>query len=161
MTRGFTPPHGSPPLECGEEEESPKPRALARGAGFTLVELVIAICLSAILGIPAGVLISEQLRAALTARDQVVAIGLARAELERLESLNDFFAITTQAPAAVPGFAAYTRAVTVTCEAGNCTNTNFDSQGIKQIDVTVTKTGIAGSLASLTTYRAKHVSYGQ
>jgi len=129
--------------------------------GMTLVELVLTIALAAIVGVPTGILVSEQLRGVLTARDQVVAMGLARAELERLESLNDFFAITTQAPAAVPGFAAYTRAVTVTCEAGNCTNTNFDSQGIKQIDVTVTKTGIAGSLASLTTYRAKHVSYGQ
>ena len=129
--------------------------------GMTLVELVLTIALAAIVGVPTGILGSEQLRGVLTARDQVVAMGLARAELERLESLNDFFAITTQAPAAVPGFAAYTRAVTVTCEAGNCTNTNFDSQGIKQIDVTVTKTGIAGSLASLTTYRAKHVSYGQ
>jgi len=38
----FTPPHGSPALECGEEGESPKgdspkPRALARGAGFTVL----------------------------------------------------------------------------------------------------------------------------
>src|SRR3989338_3199206 len=37
----FPPPHGTPALECGEEGESPKgdspkPRALARGAGFTI-----------------------------------------------------------------------------------------------------------------------------
>ena len=42
----FTPPHGSPALECGEERESPKgdspkPRALARGAGFTYEVVVV------------------------------------------------------------------------------------------------------------------------
>lgn len=33
---GFTPPHGSPALQYGEEGESPKPQAVARGAGFTV-----------------------------------------------------------------------------------------------------------------------------
>ena len=130
--------------------------------GLTLVELVLTITLAAILGVSSGLLVSEELRGMLTARDQMVAMGLARAELERLESLNDFFAIATQAPTVVPGFTAYTRAVTVTCMfSSNCTDTALDSQGVKQIDVTVTKTGILGSLASLTTYRTKHVAYGQ
>lgn len=34
--RRFTPPHRNPALECGEGGDSPKPRALARGAGFNV-----------------------------------------------------------------------------------------------------------------------------
>ncbi len=128
--------------------------------GLTLIELVITISLAAILGIPVGILLSEHLTGALRARDDVVAMSLARAEMERLDSLDDFFAVASQAPVAVPGFDAYTLTVTVRCQFGNCTNTSTGSQGVKQITILVTKTGSADRLATLVSYRTKHVFFG-
>jgi prepilin-type N-terminal cleavage/methylation domain-containing protein len=128
--------------------------------GLTLVELVITIALAAILGVPVGFILSEHLRGALSARDAAVAMSLARQEMERLDSLNDFFVISSQAAAPVPGFAAYTRAVAVTCLLGNCTNPGTGSQGVKQITIVVTKTGPGDTLATLVSYRTKHVFFG-
>jgi len=133
---------------------------VTRSRGLTLVELVITISLSAILGIPAGILLSEHLNAALRARDAAVAMSLARAEMERLDSLNDFFAIASQAAAPVPGFPAYTRSVTVACLLGNCVNTGTGSQGVKRMTIVVTKTGSTDPFATLVTYRTKHVFFG-
>ena len=132
--------------------------------GLTLVELVITISLTAILGVPVGVILSEHLRGALRARDYTVAMNLARQEMERLDTFNttsDFIStIITQPAAPVPGFPAYTRAVTVTCLLGNCTSTNTNSQGMKQITIVVTKTGPGDVLATLVSYRTKHVFFG-
>lgn len=129
--------------------------------GLTLVELVITISLAAIIGVPVGILLSEQLKGALTARDYTVGMALARAELERLESLNDFFAIASQPAAPVPGFPAYTRSVTVTCLLGDCRSGATKRQGTKRIDVVVTKTDTPDLVATLVTYRTKHVAFGQ
>jgi len=128
--------------------------------GLTLVELVITIALAAILGVPVGFILSEHLRGALRARDYAVAMSLDRQEMERLDSLNNFFSVSTQAAAPVAGFSAYTRAVTVTCLLGDCTNTNTNSQGVKKITVVVTKTGPGDVLATLVSYRTKHVAFG-
>jgi len=125
-----------------------------------LVELIITISLSAILGVPVGILLSEHLNAALRARDAAVAMSLARTEMERLDSLNDFFAIASQAAAPVAGFPAYTQSVTMTCFLGDCTNTGTGSQGVKQINIVVTKTGATNPLATIVTYRTKHVFFG-
>jgi len=132
--------------------------------GLTLVELVITIALAAILCVPAGILLSEHLKGALDARDYTVAMSLARQEMERLDSLNDFFASpdlnigTTSGT--VSGFPAYTRTVTISCLVGNCTNPGTGSQGVKQITVVVTKTGPSDVLATLVSYRTKHVFFG-
>jgi len=132
--------------------------------GLTLVELVITISLAAIIGIPTGILLSEHLTGALRARDYIVAMNLARQEMERIDSLNDFFASpdlnvgTTSGT--VSGFPAYTRTVTVTCLVGNCTNPGTGSQGVKQITIVVTKTGPGDLLATLVSYRTKHVFFG-
>ena len=128
--------------------------------GLTLVELVITIALAAILGVPVGFILSEHLRGALRARDYAVAIQLARAEMEELDSWDDFFAINSQPAAPVPGFGAYTREVNVTCPMGNCTNTSTGNQGVKQITIVVTKTGSGETLATLVNYRTKHVFFG-
>lgn len=128
--------------------------------GLTLVELVITISLAGILGVPVGMLLSEQLNGALKARDYTVGMNLARQEMERLDSLNDFFVLASQSASAVPGFPAYTRTVTVTCSFGNCTSTGVGSQGGKRVEVVVTKTGSSDPLARLVTYRTKHVQFG-
>lgn len=136
--------------------------------GMTLVELVITIALAAILGVPAGVILSEYLRGALGARDYTVAMNLARQEMERLDTFNttpDFISmIVSQSAAPVPGFPAYTRAVTVIClslpGAENCTSSDTGTQGVKGITIVVTKTGSSEVLATLVSYRTKHVFFG-
>ena len=143
------------------------------GRGLTLVELVITISLAAIISIPAGILLSEHLTAALRARDYTVAMNLARAEMERLDSFNNFchadLALGTTDP--VSGYpAAYTVRRVVSCRTGDTTcNTcvlppttplNADN-GVKQIAVTVRKSGSTDTLASLTSYRTKYVLFGQ
>jgi len=129
--------------------------------GLTLVELVLTVGLAGILGIPTGLLLSEHLRAAVTSRDSTVAMGLARAETEQLDSLNNFFALPlgTVTIANYQGYP-YNLTRTITCQAGNCTSGSSNSQGVKRIVVTVTKAGSTAPLARMTTYRTKHVLFG-
>ena len=131
--------------------------------GMTLMELVIAVALAGIIGVPLGLLLSEHLRAAYETRQSSIAVQLARAELERLDSLNDFFApdlaLGTTVLPAYQGYA-YDLQREVTCQAGNCTKTAANSQGIKRIRVTVTPAGSAARAISLTSDRTKHVAFG-
>ena len=147
---------------------------------MTLVELVVGISLSAILGIALGVLVSEHLRAALRARDMTVAMNLARAELERLESLGIVVGqenttgfchpdlnITGASGVAVPSVSGPSYVVTriVTCQTGscvsNCASPSNANNGIKRIEIRVTKTSSAGERqAYLITYRTKFVLLG-
>ena len=131
-----------------------------RPAGVTLIELVVTISLAAILAIPVGLLLSEHLTGALRARDATVATHLARYEMELLDSQNDFFTLASVAPQ--PNYQGYPYTLTraVTCLLGDCTSTATTSQGVKRIEVTVTKTGSSDPLATLVTYRTKHVSFG-
>lgn len=131
--------------------------------GLTLVELVLAIFLAGVIGMPVGLLISEHLRSALHAQRSGAAMQLARAELERLESLNNFFAPDLALGTSVlPAYQGYPYDLTraVTCEAGNCTTTGVTTHGLKRIRITVTPAGSAESLVTLTTYRTKHVAFG-
>ena len=132
--------------------------------GVTLVELIITIALTAIIGVPVGFILSEHLRGALRARDDTVAMSLARQEMERFDTFNttsDFIStIITQPAAPVPGFPAYTREVTVTCLLGDCLDPDIAIQGVKQITIVVTKTGPGDVLATLVNYRTKHVFFG-
>ena len=131
--------------------------------GLTLIELVIAVLVAGIIGAPVGLLVSEQLRAALSSRDAGAALPLARAELERVDSLNNFFApdlaLGTTVLANYRGFP-YDLRREVTCEAGNCVNPSLGSQGIKRIRITVTRAGSAERLVGLTSSRTKHVAFG-
>ena len=132
--------------------------------GLTLVELIITISLTAILGIPAGILLSRQLGAAIDARDYTVAMSLARYEMERLDSFNDVYhadLFVTNSPVTTTivnylGYP-YTLERTVDCLTGDCTNGNFN---VKRVDVTVRKTGSISPLATLTTYRTQNVLFG-
>ncbi len=132
--------------------------------GLTLVELVVTITLAGLLGIPVGLLLSHYLEAALRSRDRTVAVNLARHEMERLESLNDFCHADLDTPVAgvaitVPGFPSSIVTRMVTCQAGDCACPSA-IDGMKRVDVRVTKAGSEDPLASLTTYRTKFVTYG-
>lgn len=140
--------------------------------GLTLVELVITISLAAILGVPVGFILSEHLRAALQARDASVAMSLARQEVERLDSFNDFFHADLALPTdpATTTFVnyqgyPYTLQRTVSCLLGNCTNTGTGSQGVKRVTISVYKSSSPSPppdtlAATLITYRTKHVYFG-
>ena len=140
-------------------------------SGLTLVELVIAISLSAIIGLPVGVFISEYLRGALQIPEMTIAMSLARDEMERLDSLNDVchadLALTSASPAPTPSYwLGYPYALTriVQCQAGDCTNNCAapanDRNGIKRIELRVTRTGRGELLAAVVTYRTKFVLWG-
>ena len=136
--------------------------------GLTLVELVITISLTAILGIPIGILISEHLTAAIRTRDVAVAMNLARYEMERLDGLNDFFAapdlnVTSTTTQNYQNFP-YTLVRTVDCLVGDCTSVSLTIQGVKRIRVTIYKPSasdpLATPVATIVTYRTKNVLFG-
>ena len=152
--------------------------------GLTLVELVITISLAAIIGVPTGILGSERLSGALRARDYTVAMSLARAEMERLDSLVDgadsdtaFFCTTnlalgTSGPTPITNYEQYLLTRIVSCQtptsscqcrcSGQCgTGSPTTARNdIKRIEVQVTKSGSTDRLATLVTYRTKYVLFG-
>jgi hypothetical protein len=137
--------------------------------GLTLVELIVGIALSALVGLPLGFLLSEYFGAGLRARDAVVAVNLARRELEDIDSRNDFFAPAlamgggcTPLTSVLPSYAGLPYDLTrrVECEVGNCCSLAIGSEGVKRITVTVTRAGSTDPLATLVTFRTKHVDFG-
>lgn len=146
--------------------------------GLTLIELILTIGLSAIIAIPVGLLLSEQLNGALRARDSAVAMSLARYELERLDSLNNFchadLAITAPAGVLLTGapfssYPSYEVRRIVSCQAQAsataCTSACVASpaatdNAIKRVEVVATRSGTTDRVASLVTYRSKYVTFG-
>lgn len=137
--------------------------------GITLIELILAIILTAVISIPAALLMTQTLRAAVQARDMMAGLSVARAELERLDALNDFF--TADLAVSCPAGTAVTTTLlnyngmpydvlrTVSCEAGNCCDTATGSQGMKRLVVAVRRSGTAETVCRLATYRTKHVLF--
>ncbi|MBI3996885.1 MAG: type II secretion system protein [Candidatus Omnitrophica bacterium] len=136
---------------------------------LTLIELVITISLAAILGTATGILIGEHLTGSLRARDATVAMNLARLELERIDSLNNFFVtpdLSSPTTVTIPNYQGYpyTLVRTVDCPFGDCVSTSVSVQGVKRIRITVYKPSASNPLetlvASCVTYRTKHVFFG-
>ncbi len=141
--------------------------------GMTFIELIIAIALTAIVGLPIGMVLAELLQGGLRARDVTVAMNLARYELERLDSLR---AASSSGDACVaelsvgsvtlPSYQGYPYDVirSITCQtspASSCTScTNLTVNGVKRIEITVRRPGATQVLATLVTYRAKYVRFG-
>ena len=140
-----------------------------RRRGLTLVELIITISLAAIIGIPVGILLSEHLAGALRARDATVAMNLARYELEKIDSLNNFcdpslnLVTTTIDPYQGLPYA-LTRIVSCRTGGTTCDNCNLPpsnaNNGVKQIQIQVRKSGSSEILATLISYRTKYVNFG-
>lgn len=137
--------------------------------GLTLVEIILTIGLTAALGVPMGMLLNAHLGNALRARDATVAMNLARLELERLDSLNDFCDadLNVVPPVTVLLYQGlpYDMTRIVACQAGNCASncglTPANAlNGVKRIEIQVRKSGSATILASLVTYRTKFVLFG-
>ena len=131
--------------------------------GVTLLELVIAIAVGAIISIPIGLLISEHLGAVLWSHASSVAAPLARAEMEYLDSLNDFFAPDlAEGTTVIPNYQGYPYDVTrtITCQLGNCVSTAENRQGVKRIEISVVSSGSTAVLMRLISYRTKHVTFG-
>lgn len=146
--------------------------------GLTLIELILTLGLSAILAIPVGLMLSEQLNGALRARSSAVAMSLARYELERLDSLNDFchadLTITSPTGVLLAGapfssYPSYEVWRIVSCQAQAsataCTSACVASPGatdnaIKRVEVIATRSGTTDRVASLSTYRSKYVTFG-
>lgn len=143
---------------------------MLKSRGFTLIELVLALTLTAVLSIPAALLVTQTLRAALQARDMMTGLSLARAELERLDALNNFF--DTDLLLTCPSGTAVTTTMlnynatpydvlrTVSCQSGNCCTNAINSQGLMRIEVTVRRNGTTQTVCRLRTYRAKNVYFG-
>ena len=141
-----------------------------RRSGLTLVELIITISLAAIISVPVGILLSEQLQSALRARDATVAVNLARYELERLDSLNNVchadLTVNSPAGTTITAYQGYPYNLTriVWCHTGNCASNcaspSNANNGIKRIEIRVTKSDAATPSATVTTYRAKFVLWG-
>jgi len=143
--------------------------------GLTLVELVLTILLVGLLGVPIGILLAEHLRGGLKTRDSSVAMSLARRELELLDSFNNFchpaLDITSSSGVTfdpyLPGYA-YALTRIVSCHVGDCTSSapficpppSNANNGIKRIELRVTRSGSSDVLATLVSYRAKHVLFG-
>ncbi len=139
--------------------------------GLTLVELVITISLAAIISIPVGLLLSEHLSGVMRSRDVTVAMNLARYEVERLESLNNFchtdLTVNSPAGTTINPYQGYPYGLTriVWCQTGDCTSNcasppSNAANGVKRIEIRVTKSGSTAILASLVTYRTKFVLFG-
>lgn len=152
--------------------------------GWTLVELVITISLAGILGVPVGILLSRHLGSAIQARDASVAMSLARAEMERLDSLANGadpdtvnfcttdLALGTVGPTPVTGYPQYSLTRIVSCQtpSSNCACSCSGQCGtgspttarndVKHIEVRITKSGSTDQLATLVTYRTKYVLFG-
>lgn len=129
--------------------------------GLTLVELVLTIAVAGIIGVPTGLILGEQLFSAMSSRDSTLATQLARYEMELLDSQNNFFTLQSATFANYQG-SVYTLTRTVTCltTPPTCTSGAPGNQGMKQIQVTVTKTGSTSPLAQLISYRTKCVCFG-
>ncbi|MBI2093286.1 MAG: type II secretion system protein [Candidatus Omnitrophica bacterium] len=138
--------------------------------GLTLIEIIVTISLLAIIAVPASLLLSEPMRAAISFRESTVAMGLARSELEQLDALNDFchadLALTSASGITVDPYQGFPYALTriVSCQTGDCSSNcnapNNNRNGIKRIEIRVSRSGSSDVLARLTNYRTKYVLFG-
>lgn len=128
--------------------------------GLSLVELVVAIAVGAVLSVPVGMILAEHLRGGIRARDQVVATQLARYEMERLDALNTYASLASGGPYSLSGVPAFTITTTVTCETGGSTCNAGGANSVKRVQVDVRKLGETNLYASLVTFRTENVQFG-
>lgn len=122
--------------------------------GFTLIELIMAIVVVAIISIPLSLLLSQQIGGVFASEDLTMALNLARAEMEKVNNL-DYADITT---AHFSGYEGYDYDVfrTVNYAGGNAKA----GESLKRVRVRVKKSGAAADLVGITTYIAKNLNYG-
>ena len=123
-----------------------------KSKGFTLIELVMTIVVVGIVGVPLALSIGQQVYSTVQSGAYTKALNLARYEMEILNNT----AFASIATASYPSFQGYPYNVTVTVTYAQGTSSSTES--LKLIVVSVTQTGSATVLASLTTYMAKNIT---
>ena len=112
--------------------------------GLTLIELVIAIVIAAVILTPTSLVVYESLRNAFLPEYVTVASSLLEAEVERVTNLR-FDEVVNEGPVSFPGnFSGYTYTVSYFYVAGNNLNTPWAiPTDYKRITVTVSRQGFA------------------
>jgi prepilin-type N-terminal cleavage/methylation domain-containing protein len=121
---------------------------------FTLIELVMTIVVVGIIAVPVSLLLFQHMESTLQSGDVSIALNLGRFEMEKVNN-TPYASIVS---ASFSNYEGYNYNVTraITYVQGN----DSSSESLKQVRVTVTKSGEAAVLVSLVTYIARNISYG-
>ena len=122
--------------------------------GFTLIELVMAIVVAAIIVIPLSVTISAYVKGAFASQNTAMAVALARYDIERVNKMP----YGQMVSANFTNYLGYEYDVirTVSYLQGN----GSSAESLKKITVDVSRSGDPAILASFTTYFANNIVYG-
>ena len=122
-----------------------------RNCGFTLIELIMTIVVTAIIAIPLSLTISQQMESTFQSRGFTEALNLARYEMEIVNNLpyTNVNSVTTNNYLGYPYNVV--RTVNVIASGGG--------EGLKQIIVQVRRAGSATDVVRLVTYYARNVRY--
>jgi prepilin-type N-terminal cleavage/methylation domain-containing protein len=125
-----------------------------RKRAFTLIELIMTIVVVGIIAVPVSLLLFQHMQSTLQSGDVSMALNLGRFEMEKIKN-TPYASIVS---ASFSNYEGYNYNVTraVTYVQGNDTT----PESLKQIRVTVTKSGDAAVLVGLVTYVARNISYG-
>jgi prepilin-type N-terminal cleavage/methylation domain-containing protein len=119
---------------------------------FTLIELIMTIVVVGIVALPISVTLAKHVQSVFISQDYTVALNLARFEMEH--ALNTpYVSIVSAANPNYEGYA-YNLPITVS-------ETISGTEAYKSVSVSATKVGSATVLATLKTYIAKNVTWGQ
>ncbi len=120
--------------------------SINKNKGFTLIELIITIVVTGLIALPLALSLNAQINGAVSSGAYTTALNLARYEMEQVNN-TPYANISSATYSNFKGYP-YNVTVTVTNVPGNVN----PAASLKQITVSVTKTGSATVLASLTTY---------
>lgn len=126
--------------------------------GFTLIELIITIVLIGIVIIPSSIFLIESIKGAFKSEDIMVAVNLARMELERLNNVLYTDIEATIASTNYTPYAGYNYDLLPTVN-----ELDISGERIKEIKIEVYPAGKLGStddlLTTVITNRAENVQY--
>ncbi|MCB9757644.1 MAG: prepilin-type N-terminal cleavage/methylation domain-containing protein [Candidatus Omnitrophica bacterium] len=125
-----------------------------RTAGFTLIELVMAIVVAAIIAIPLSVTIASYVKGAFASQDSAMAIALARYDIERVNKMS----FASMVSVSFSNYLGYSYDVTRTVS--YIQGSGSSAESLKKIIVDVRRSGNSAVLASFTTYFANNIVYG-
>jgi prepilin-type N-terminal cleavage/methylation domain-containing protein len=131
----------------------PKLRLKAK-AGFTLVELIMAIVVVGIVSVPLSLLLSQHIESTFQSEDLTIATNLARFEMEKVNNL----AYASIVNATFSNYEGYGYDLTRTFAYAQ--GSGLSTESLKKVTVQVRKSGSAAVLVSLISYIAKNISYG-
>jgi len=124
--------------------------------GFTLIELVMTIVIMGIVAVPLSLFIAEQVEDVFYSEGLTEAVNLARCEMEVVS--NTAYADLATGTTVLNNYRGYnynlTKAISYVY-GGDAT-----AESLKQVVITVTRSGSAVTLSRIVTYIAKNVTYG-